>query len=334
MTPKQPEARFVIFIPEPFPERSVQLLGPQFEVRQGRAGAAYSEAELIDALSDVHAIAINSRDPVTARVIETAPCLKVIAKAGSKPMSNVDFAAAARRGVRVIWTPGANAVSVAEMTLAMMLNVAKRLPEAAAHLTAGGWRTYELLGSELAGKTLGLLGLGAVGVEVARRFRAFDGRVIGYDPRVSTEQASAMGIERVELAALFANSDILSLHCEQNAQTAGIINAAAIAAMKHDAILINTARGGLVDEDALLAALNAGRLRGAALDVFGKEPVAKGNALIAHPRIFATPHFSAFTHEASFRETSWALQDMARVLEGLEPLHLPPEVADQPARAL
>jgi D-3-phosphoglycerate dehydrogenase len=315
-------ARFVIFIPEPFPERSVQLLGPEFEVRQGRTGAAWSEDELIGVLGDVDAIAVNSRDPITARVIDGAPRLKVIAKAGSKPTSSVDFAAAARRNIRVLWTPGANAVSVAEMTLAMMLTVAKRLPEAAAHLTAGGWRHYGLLGSELAGKTLGILGLGAIGLEVARRFQAFDGKVIGYGPHISAAAAAARNIELVDLPALYARSDILSLHCELNAQTAGVINAGALAAMKPGAILVNTARGGLVDEDALLAALDAGRLRGAALDVFRTEPVPKGNALIAHPRVFAIPHFAAFTDEASFRETSWALEDTSRVLRGLEPLHL------------
>ena len=322
MPPSQPERRFVIFIPEPFPESALATLDGRFEIRQGRAGEAYSEAELSMVLADVDAIAINSRDPITARVIESAPRLRVIAKAGSKPTSNVDLAAAERRGVRVTWTPGANAVSVAEMALALMLTVVKRLPEVSAHLRAGGWRTYDLLGSELAGKTLGLVGLGAIGREVARRFHAFGGRVAGFDPFVDAAKAAEWGIERVDLPDLYAKADIVSLHCEMNAQTAGMIDAAALAAMKPGAVLVNTARGGLVDERALLHALDAGRLGAAALDVFAEEPVRKGNALLAHPRVFATPHVSAFTREASFRETSWALEDAARVLQGLEPVHL------------
>lgn len=316
-----PEGRFVIYIPEPFPEHSVSTLDSRFVVRQGRAGEAYSEAELVPMLADVDAIAINSRDPITARVIEGAPRLRVIAKAGSKPTSNVDFAAAERCGVRVTWTPGANAVSVAEMALALMLTIVKRLPEVSAHLRKGGWRTYDLLGSELDGKTLGLVGIGAIGHEVARRFQAFGGRVIGYDPHVDAAQAAAWGIAHVELTELYASSDIVSLHCEMNAQSAGMIDATALAKMKRGAILINTARGGLVDEQALLSALDGGRLGAAALDVFAREPLDKGHALLAHPRVFATPHVSAFTHEASFRETSWALEDAARILQGLEPLH-------------
>ena len=323
MPSPRPDGRFVVVIPEPVPARAVATLPPQFEVRQGRPGAAYDEAGLAALIRDADAIAINSRDPVTARVIEAAPHLVVIAKAGSKPTSNVDLAAAARRGVRVTWTPGANAVSVAEMALALMLTVAKRLPEVSAHLRSGGWRSYDLLGGELSGKTLGLVGLGAIGREVAHRFRAFGGRVIGYDPHVDAATAGALGIERVELPVLYAGADIVSLHCEMNAATAGMIDAAALALMKPSAVLVNTARGGLVDEPALLAALDAGRLGAAALDVFAHEPLPPGHALARHPRVFATPHVSAFTHEASFRESSWALEDAARVLLGLPPLHMP-----------
>jgi len=316
------ERRFVIFAPEPFPRRAVATLdATRFFVRQGRAGAAYSEEELGELLADVDAIAINSRDPITERVLARAPRLKVIAKAGSKPTSNVDIAAAQRRGVRVTWTPGANAVSVAEMTLALMLIMTKRLAEVSAHLRAGRWRSYDMLGGELAGKTLGLVGLGAIAREVAHRFRAFGGRVIGYDPFVDALAAASFGVESVELAQLYANADFISLHCEMNEQTAKMIDAGVLSRVKRNSILINTARGGLIDEDALLLALDEGRLAGAALDVFASEPPAATNALLAHARVFATPHVSAVTHEASFRESSWALEDAARVLDGLEPLH-------------
>jgi phosphoglycerate dehydrogenase-like enzyme len=322
MPASPPDRRFVVFIPEPFPERCVARLDARFEIRQGRAGDAYSEDELAALMGEVDALVINSRDPITERVMASAPRLRVIAKAGSKPTSNVDIAAAERRGVRVTWTPGANAVSVAEMAIALMLTVVKRLPEVHAHLRGGGWRSYDLLGGELSGKTLGLVGLGAIGREVARRFQAFGGRIVGYDPKVDGAEAAAGGIERVELPRLYAEADIVSLHCEMNAQTARMIDATALAAMKPGALLVNTARGGLVDEEALLAALDAGRLGAAALDVFAKEPLQRGHPLLTHPRVFATPHVSAFTHEASFRETAWALEDAAQVLQGLEPLHL------------
>jgi phosphoglycerate dehydrogenase-like enzyme len=318
------EERFVVFIPEPFPEASLRVLDSRFEVRQGRAGQAYTEDQLVALLADVDAVAVNSRDPLSAHVIASSPRLKVIAKAGSKPTSNVDLVAAGRCGVRVTWTPGANTVSVAEMTLALILTVVKRLPELNAHLRRGGWRTYDLLGAELAGKTLGLVGLGAVGREVGRLFQAFGGQVTALDPGVDTATAAGLGIRLLDLPGLLASADILSLHCEMNPGTAGMINVTALAKMKAGAVLVNTARGGLVDEEALLSALDSGRLSAAALDVFAREPVPMEHPILTHPRVFAVPHVSAFTHEASLRETSWALEDAARVLSGLEPRHLRP----------
>lgn len=321
MPASQPES-FVIFAPEPFPERAIATLDTRFQVRQGRSGQAFTEDELANLVGDVDAIAINSRDPVTDRVLAAAPRLKVIAKAGSKPTSNVDLAAAERRGVRVTWTPGANAVSVAEMAMAMMLAVAKRLPEVTARLQEGGWRSYDLLGGELAGKTLGLVGFGAIGREVAQRFIAFGGSVLAYDPFMDANAAKRLGVFVQELPQLLARSDFVSLHCEMNEHTAKMINEDALKTIKRGAVLVNTARGGLVDEAALLEALDSGNLGGAALDVFAVEPPAPGNRLLSHPRVLATPHVSAFTQEASFRESSWALEDAARVLDGLAPLHL------------
>lgn len=321
MRTSPPESSWVVFAPEPFPESALGALPGRFQLRQGRHGRAFTEDELVDAVGDVDALAINSRDPITARVLAAAPRLRVIAKAGSRPSSNVDIAAAERSGVRVLWTPGANAVSVAEMAMAMMLTVAKRLPEVAARLRGGGWRSHDLLGSEIAGKTLGLVGLGAIGREVAQRFRAFGGHVVGYDPVVDEATAARLGVQRLPLESVYACADFVSLHCEMNVNTAHLINAQALAAMKPRAVLINTARGGLIDEPALLQALNAGTLAGAALDVFAEEPPAADHPLLHHPCVYATPHVAAFTREASLRESSWALEDLARVLDGLEPLH-------------
>jgi D-3-phosphoglycerate dehydrogenase len=316
--------RFVIFVPEPFPEGALATLDSRFELRLGRSGSAYSEAELERLMADVDAIAIYSRDRITARVLESAKQLRVIAKGGSKPTSNVDIAAAESRGVKVIWTPGANAVSVAEMAIALMLTLLRRLPVLTRHLKDGGWRSFDLLGHEMAGMTLGLVGFGAIGREVAKRYRAFGGPVLAFDPNWDQATADRLGVRGVEFDALLSLSDIVSLHCEMNASTERLINSRTLSEMKPGALLINTARGGLIDEGALLDALNRGQLAGAALDVFAEEPPPEGHPLRTHPHVLATPHVSAFTHESIYRESAWALEDASRVLLGLAPLHFLP----------
>ena len=314
-------SRFVIAIPEPFPEPALAVLDDRFEVRQGRAGMGFVEDELIEFINGAQAVAVYSRDHITRRVLDASPNLRVIAKGGSRPTSNVDIAAAEERGVRVIWTPGANAVSVAEMTIAAMLVMLRRFPELTRRLEQGRWRDFDLLGSELAGKTLGLIGFGAVGKEVAKRYRAFAGTILAFDPRMDADAAERMDVRACTLDELLRKADIVSLHCELNAATAGLIGRAALATMKPDALLVNTARGGLVDENALLDALERGALRAAALDVFAVEPPQHPHPLIAHPRVLATPHVAAFTHESIFRESAWALEDAGRLLTGHEPIH-------------
>ena len=315
--------RWQIVVPEPFPASALALLDERFDVRVGRSGAAYGEDELIALAGQADALAIYSRDRISARVLAALPQLKVIAKGGSRPSSNVDIEAARRRGVRVLWTPGANAVSVAEMTMALMLSLARDLPALRNRLAHGGWRDFGLLGRELAGTTVGLIGFGAVGREVAARCRAFGQQVLVCDPNLDHQCAEALGAAGVEFEELLARSDIVSLHCELNAATARLIDGKALARMKSGAWLINTARGGLVDEEALLAALDAGLLAGAALDVFAVEPPPTGHSLVGHPRVLCTPHVAAFTTESIHRESAWALEDAARVLQGLAPRYAP-----------
>lgn len=314
-------SRFVVAIPEPFPDAALAVLDDRFEIRQGRPGPRFSEDELIEFIRGADALAVYSRDPVTRRVLEAAPDLRVIAKGGSRPSSNVDIDAAEQRGVRVIWTPGANAVSVAEMTLALILVMLRRFPSLTRRLDEGGWRDFDLLGTELAGRSLGLVGFGAVGREVAKRYRAFGGTMLAFDPRMDAQAAAELGVRPCTFEELLRSADIVSLHCEMNAATAGLIGRAALGAMKADALLVNTARGGLVDESALLEALDRGALRGAALDVFAVEPPPQPHPLLDHPRVIATPHVAAFTHESIYRESAWALEDAGRVLTGLAPAH-------------
>ena len=313
--------RGVILIPEPFPERSLRVVPPRFEIHQGNAERPLREDELIEAARDASALAITSRERITARIIENAPVLRVIGKSGARP-TNVDAEAARRRGVEIVWSPQANVQSVAEMTLALMLLVVKRLPEVVERLRGGGWRGYDILGRELSSMTVGLVGLGNVGLAVARMLRAIGARVVGFDPRVPREKAAERGVEWLALADVFARSELVSLHCELNEETRAMIGSEAFAAMREGAYLVNTARGALVDTGALIDALASGRVAAAAVDVFASEPVAPGDPLVGHPRIVATPHVSAFTTEAIHRETSQVLEDIVNVLSDRPVAHM------------
>jgi len=313
--------QFVICIPEPFPPSALGVLDDRFMLKLGRTGPAFDEDELAGLLSDADAVAIYSRDRITSSVLDRLPRLGVIAKGGSKPTSNVDIEAATARGVRVLWTPGANAIAVAEMKMGLMLALVRRVPQLNAHLLEGGWRSFDWLGRELASLQLGIVGLGAIGREVAKRYRAFGGRAVVTDPLGDARIAQQLGLRLVPLEELLATADIISLHCELNAATAGIINDTTLARCKRGALLINTARGGLLDEAAVLRALESGQLDAAGLDVFAQEPPARDHALVHHPRVLATPHVAAFTHESIHRESAWALEDAGRVLLGQAPMH-------------
>jgi phosphoglycerate dehydrogenase-like enzyme len=190
-----------------------------------------------------------------------------------------------------------------------------------AHLRQGGWRSFDWLGRELAGMQLGIIGFGAVGREVARRYKAFGGPVLACDPLDDARAADSLGVQLVPLGQLLQQADIVSLHCELNAATSGLINDSTLALCRPGTLLINTARGGLIDEAALLRALDAGVIGAVALDVFASEPPPAGHALVNHPRVLATPHVAAFTHESIHRESAWALEDAGRVLLGQPPLH-------------
>lgn len=311
----------VILIPEPYPERSLRVVPPHYEIRQGNAERAYREDELIDALEGVSALAITSRERITARVIDGAPALRVIGKSGARP-TNVDVEAARRGGIEVVWTPRANVQSVAEMTLALMLLVVKRVPEVVERLRGGGWRSYDILGRELSSMTIGLVGLGNVGLAVARLLRAIGARVVGFDPGVPGEKAAEHGVEWLVLEQVLARSEVVSLHCELNESTRAMIGSEAFAAMRDGVYLVNTARGPLVDARALLTALANGRVAAAAVDVFETEPVPAGDPLVGHPRIVATPHVAAFTTEAIHRETSQVLEDIVNVLSHRPVVHM------------
>lgn len=312
-----------VFIAEPFPEAACAVIRDIAEVRLGVADRAYTEEELSREVRDVHGLVVTSRDCVTARVIEAAPRLRVITKSGARPV-NVDVEAARQRGIAVTWTPGANAVSVAEHTLALMLAAMRRLPVLTARLRGGGWRDLSILGTELQGKTIGLIGLGSVGRQVVRKLRGFDVRILAHDPFIPSPKLAELGVTPTPLETLLREADVVSIHCELTNLTRHLIGAPELERMKPTAFLVNTARGAIVDEAALDAALSARRIAGAALDVFETEPASAANRLLALDNVVATPHTAAYTAEALARETTWALEDVRAILLGRPPIHWTP----------
>jgi len=213
-------------------------------------------------------------------------------------VDNVDLEAATRRGVLVLNTPGGNAISVAEHTLALMLALARNIPQAAQSVREGRWEKKKFLGRELYGKTLGILGLGKIGLEVSKRARAMGMQIVAFDPYVPPVVAKETGNKLVPLDDLYARADYITLHVSLSAETAGMINAAALEKMKPGVRLINCGRGELVDEAALAAALESGHVAGAALDVFAVEPLPAGSPLARLPQVIATPHIAGSTEEA------------------------------------
>ena len=251
---------------------------------------------LAAALEDADALVVRSAVQVDDALMEKAPKLRVVGRAGVG-VDNIDADAATRRGVVVMNTPGANAVAVAELTIGLMLALARKLPAANSTMHAGKWEKKNLQGAELRGKTLGILGLGRIGLEVAKRAKGFGLEIIGSDPFVSAAVARENGIKLVTLEELIAGSDYITLHVGLTAQTAGVINAKSLAVMKKGVRIINCARGELVDDAALAAALRSGQVGGAALDVFVVEPP-KDSPYAALDNVILTPHIAGSTAEA------------------------------------
>lgn len=259
--------------------------------------AGISAPELVSVIGGYDALIVRSRTKVTADILEAGDRLKVVGRAGVG-VDNIDVDAARRRGIRVLNAQSGNVISAAEHTLALMLALVRHIPQADASLRRGEWERSRFRGIELHGKTLGLLGAGRIGSEVARRAAAFGMQVVVYDPYLSVERAREVGAELTTLADLLERADLITVHVPLTDETRGLIGAEAIAAMKPTAYLINAARGGVVDEMALAAALESGKLAGAALDVFEEEPVRADHPLLSFENVVAVPHLGAATKEA------------------------------------
>jgi D-3-phosphoglycerate dehydrogenase len=270
---------------------------PDFEVVV-RTDLAKDVAGLKAALAEADALVVRSGTQVTAEVLEGQTRLRAIARAGVG-VDNIDVAAATQNGIVVMNTPGGNTVSTAEHTMALMLSLARNVPQANESLKAGRWDRSKLTGRQLEGKTLGIIGMGRVGQSVARMALGFEMRVIGFDPFLSAERAAELGIESVpHLSELWGQCDYITLHTPLTDDTRKLINAETIEKMRPGVRIINCARGGLIDSDALKAALDSGKVAGAAVDVFEPEPPPADHPVVNHPKAVVTPHLGASTEEA------------------------------------
>jgi D-3-phosphoglycerate dehydrogenase len=257
-----------------------------------------SDGRFADALTTAHGLIVRSATKVRSEMLAAAPSLRVVGRAGVG-VDNIDLDAATERGVAVLNAPAGNTVSAAELTLALILSMVRGVAAADASVRTGEWARSRFKGAELRGRTLGLIGAGRIGGEVARRCRAFGMHVVAYDPYLTDERASDLGVERkAEVDEVLAAADVLSLHVPLTDATRGMIGEAAIDRMKSGSFLVNVARGGVVDEAALAAALESGHLAGAALDVYENEPLEEASPLRAAPNLVLTPHLGASTGEA------------------------------------
>ncbi|MBI3315725.1 MAG: phosphoglycerate dehydrogenase, partial [Candidatus Omnitrophica bacterium] len=273
-----------------------------------------SLAELKKEIADADACVVRSGTQLTAEVIAAAKGLKVIGRAGVG-LDNVDVEAASKRGVVVINTPGGNTVSAAEHTFCLIMALARNIPEASASLKRGEWERKKFMGIELYDKTLGVLGLGRIGTEVSKRAQSFGMRVIAYDPYLREEKAKQLGVELVSFEELLKRSDFLTLHMPLTQDNRHMIGEKELAKMKKGVRLVNCARGGLVDEEALHRAIESKHVAGAALDVFETEPP-KGSALLRQPNVIGTPHLGASTEEAQVAVSVDVAQSVADYLLG------------------
>lgn len=267
-----------------------------------------------DALATADALIVRSATKVSRQLLEAAPKLKAVGRAGVG-VDNVDIPAATEKGVAVFNAAGGNTIAAAELTMALLISVARRIPAAEASVRAGRWERFEFKGVELRGKTMGLIGAGRIGSEVAIRCMAFDMHVIAYDPYLSPTRADELGIEMVGFKKVLKRSDFISIHVPLTVETAGIVDAGALAKMKPTAFVVNSSRGGVVDEAALARALHDGVIAGAALDVYETEPLPEDSPLRDAPNLVLTPHLGASTEEAQVGVAREVAQKIRLLLE-------------------
>lgn len=274
-----------------------------------------SRDELLALLPEFDGMIVRSAVQVDRAMIERMSRMRAIGRAGAG-VDNIDVDAATEKGIVVMNTPGGNTISATEHTVAMLLALLRKIPGANASLRAGKWDRKSFTGTELLGKQIGILGLGRIGREVAKRLQSFDTTVVGYDPVLTSDAVRDLGIEPVTFDELIESSDIITIHIPLIAETRGLLGRDALARMRRGGFIVNCARGGIVDEAALLEALESGQVAGAALDVFDGEPPTLPSPLIDHPRVVATPHIAASTEEAQTRVAIDIALQISELFEG------------------
>src|SRR3989454_2518415 len=286
-----------VMICDPISPKGIALLQQQPEFKVTVLQKKLSEADLLPLVADAVALVVRSETKVTRKVIEAATRLRVVARAGVG-VDNVDVETATQRGIVVMNTPSGNTISTAELTFSMLMALARKIPQAHGSMKAGEWNRKQFQGVELNNKTIGILGMGRIGSEVARRAIAFGMRVLAYDPYLALSRAKALQVELVELDEIYARADFITIHMPLSDETKGMLNAAAFAKMKKGVRVLNCARGGIIHEQDLYDAIKSGRVAGAALDVYETEPLPKEFPLRDLPQVIMTPHLGASTEEA------------------------------------
>lgn len=315
-----------VLVADPIAQEGIEALRAHAEVD---VKLGMSPDELIAIIGEYDALVVRSDTQVSKEVIEAGEKLQVIARAGVG-VDNIDVEAATRKGIVVVNAPSGNIISAAEHTIALMLAMARHIPQANAVLRSGQWRRHDFIGVEVRGKTLGIIGLGNVGTEVMRRAKGLEMRIIAHDPFVSLEYAGTLGVELVSLDELLRQSDFITLHTPLSELTKGLIGAKELAKVKPTVCLINCARGGIINEQALFEAVEKGKVAAAAIDVFAEEPVTE-SVLFQSDRIIVTPHLAASTAEAQTTVALDVAEQIGAALRGQPPRYavnvpfIPPE---------
>jgi D-3-phosphoglycerate dehydrogenase / 2-oxoglutarate reductase len=301
----------VVLITEDLAPAAIDVLAQDFDVRHVDGT---DRQALFAALADAEAVIVRSATQMDAAAVDAAPRLKVIARAGVG-LDNVEVPAATERGVMVVNAPTSNIISTAEQAVALLLATARNTVSASGSLKAGEWKRSRYTGVELAGKTVGVIGMGRVGVLFAQRMAAFGTRLLAYDPYVQPARAAQLGVRLVGLEELLRESDFISIHATKTPETVGLIGARELAMVKPGVRIVNAARGGLIDEQALADALAEGRVAGAGIDVYAKEPCTS-SPLFAFDNVVATPHLGASTHEAQDKAGVAVARSVKLALQG------------------
>jgi D-3-phosphoglycerate dehydrogenase len=302
----------VVLIAEQLAPSALDVLGSEVEIRQVDGA---DRGALLPALKDADAVLIRSATRIDAEALASAPQLKVVARAGIG-LDNVDVPAATAKGVLVVNAPQSNIITAAEHAIALLLSVARKVPAADASLRSGQWKRSAFTGVEIADKTVGVIGLGRIGQLFAARIAAFGTTVIAYDPYLQPARAAALGVRLVDLPTLLSTADIISIHLPRTPETLGLIGAAELATVKPGVIVVNAARGGLIDEQALADALADGRVAGAGIDVYVNEPLGADSPLRTAPNTVLTPHLGASTNEAQDKAGTAVARSVKLALRG------------------